>query len=248
MNQNKTFGKKILHFEEVTSTNTLIFEKYSCEDEGFILLADKQTNGKGRLGRVWNSESNDSLYFSVLLKPIFSIDKVPLITICAGIAVCTALRKLLKSQVYIKWPNDILINNKKVCGILSEGSFIGDKINFVVCGIGININNRDFNDQLRSIATSLFIEERQLFNRKDILKLVLSEFENIYRLLQSSAIGEIIDKYKDLCCTLGRTVTFNQNDQTIIGMALDINLDGSIKVQTDSSFLNISSGEMNFVK
>ena len=184
-------GKKIFHFDELESTNTYAKSiAAQLDGEGQVVITEKQLNGRGRLGRQWVSQNSNGIWMSIILKPKISIDQLSKITQVAAAA--TNLGLLSHGvKTHIKWPNDIIINDKKICGILVEmnseknisDNISGDsKINYVIVGIGINVNSNteDFPEELRNTATSIKIETNKEFKRNIIAAEILNYFEKLY--------------------------------------------------------------------
>jgi len=172
-------GCKINCYDCVISTNLTAKENHS-EPEGTVFIAEHQLKGRGRLQREWTSEASSGIYMSILLKPPLSPDRLSVITLVTGLAAASALNKISKEKVCIKWPNDLLINSKKVCGILTELSVSEQGKYNVIAGIGLNVNNTSFPAELQDKATSLFMENQQEYDRSQLVGILLSEFEEYY--------------------------------------------------------------------
>ena len=184
---------EIIHFKETDSTNLRAKEEgnkgVSCDT---LFIADKQTAGVGRRGRSWESPEGENIYMSLLLKPDIEPAKAPMLTLVMAVAVAEGLRKEWKKYfmeseklagdlaVQIKWPNDIILNKKKVCGILTEMALDGTAIKYVVIGVGINVNQKKFADELEGKATSLSLEFSKEYDRDAIISSVLEEFYKYY--------------------------------------------------------------------
>ena len=171
-------GKNIIHLESVDSTNDYLRKIGNDVEDGTVVISEEQTRGKGRLDRNWKSECGQGILMSIILKPDIMPYKSLFITIIAGAAIIKALNNL-KVPAKIKWPNDIIINNKKVSGILTELYAEIEKVNYVVVGIGINVKNLDFDKELEEKATSLY-KENYFLSRVEIVSQVLYEFEKLY--------------------------------------------------------------------
>lgn len=201
-------GKNILYYDEITSTNDVIKDAYEKGyPEGTIAITEVQTSGRGRMGRKWESKKGDGLWFSILLKPDIDPRKAPMLTLIAGLCVCKAARRVTGLDVSIKWPNDVMLNDKKICGILTEMSSEIQKINYVVVGIGINVNTEEFPEELSDIATSLKIECNHSIQRKILLNEVLKDFEKYYlQYVNESNFKIFKDEYESLCNTINREI------------------------------------------
>ena len=168
-------GNKIIHFESIDSTNDYAKKIALKEMDGTVIISEEQTKGRGRLKRKWYSKSMEGIWMSILLKPYIMPQKSSFITLIAGASVIKALNKL-GINATIKWPNDIIINNKKVAGILTELSSENDRINYIVLGIGINVKTTDFSQEISEIATSLYKEGYKI-SRVELIVNILNEFE-----------------------------------------------------------------------
>ena len=164
----KFIGRPLYYYPEIGSTNDEAFRLgIAGAPEGTAVIADSQTKGKGRLQRVWHSPPGSNIYTSILLRPNYSPDQAPQISIAAGVAVAEIINEYCPGQVQLKWPNDVLLNKKKVCGILAQMKTSADVIDFVVLGIGINVNigYNQLPPDIRTIATSLAIESGREISR-----------------------------------------------------------------------------------
>ncbi|WP_444659958.1 biotin--[acetyl-CoA-carboxylase] ligase [Caproiciproducens sp. R2] len=241
----KALGKTVFSFDSIDSTNAQAKRQaLSGAPNGSLFIAERQTGGKGRLGRTWESPSGTGLWFSVLLRPDSLPVQVTGITLLAGLAVCRAIRKQTDTPAMIKWPNDIVIGSKKVCGILTEMAAEIDRIEYVVVGIGINVNMENFPDELSGKATSLRRECGRPIARIGLLQKILKEFEEI--LCDDIDRPEaILAEYKTLCVSLNRTVAFTRNQQSVTATAVDISPAGELIVRCgDGSLLSINAGEV----
>ena len=238
--ETKFIGQNIIYRDVTESTNTLAKQNYSLPD-GTLFIAESQTAGKGRLGRSWTSEKGVGIWMSILLKPSISPEEVSKITLGAGLAVCYALG----NGAMIKYPNDIVIGTKKVCGILTEMSAEADKVNYVVCGIGINVNTEKFDGELTQKATSLFEVTGKEYGRCDIVKKVLCEFEKLYCEFIENGLNNIIEDYKKHCINIGADVHVIFQNNEITGKCVDITKDGAVVIESDGKNIEISSGEVS---
>ncbi len=236
----KLIGRHIVYFEETDSTNDLA-KRNSHLDNGTVFIADTQTRGKGRLGREWVSGKGMGVWLSILLKPQIPIDEVSKITLVAGVAACEAIGYGAK----IKYPNDIVIGTKKVCGILTECSQSADGESYIVCGIGINVNQESFGGELKNKATSLYEITKQHLKREDIIRKLLEEFEKAYNVFLKSGFWGIAPKYKNNCINIGREIKATYQNKEVFGKCTDITNDGEIVVETQNGVLKINSGEVS---
>lgn len=240
----KFIGKEILYFDYLSSTNDLAMQKgMQGAAGGTLVLAEAQTRGRGRLGRAWLSPKYKGIYCSLLLRPQIHPASCPVLTLMSAVSICEALKHLLHLEAQIKWPNDILLGHKKVAGILTEMNAEMDKVNFVVIGIGLNVNNDK--KSLLPQATSLKQESAQEVGRAAILAEILRRIENNYFILEAKGAAEIINKWRIFSATLGSRVKVDYQGKHIEGQAIDLDSDGSLLVRKDSGLIQkISSGEV----
>jgi len=226
-------GKKIYYSETAPSTNEIADAlAMKGEPEGALVVAETQTKGKGRLGRIWFSPKYKGIYFSLILRPDILPSQAPILTLLSAVAVCEAIREVCGEQALIKWPNDIYLNNKKMGGILTELSAETDRVRFVVVGIGLNVNND--RKSLISTATSLKDQKNETVSRLQLLRVLLHRLEENYLLFQNKETACIIEKWRHHSLTLGKRVKVYSHKQHIEGQALDVDTDGGLLVRVDS--------------
>ena len=232
-------GRRLFIYDETDSTNERA--KASGEIEGSVFIAEVQNHGKGSRGRGWVSPRGTGIWHSILLKPDIPPSEVSQITLVAGLAVCKAIGMDAK----IKWPNDIVIGTKKVCGILTEMSAETDMVHYVVCGIGINVNTEKFDAEIKHRATSMYIESGDKQIRNDIIARELNYFEYYYKKFLEGGLGAILDEYKENCVTIGRDVTVIYKKENVTGKAVDIDENGALVVETADGTIRVTSGEVS---
>ncbi|MDK2800770.1 MAG: BirA family transcriptional regulator [Clostridiales bacterium] len=246
----KFFGKEIIYFDTVTSTNTIAKEiaGKDCQD-GTVVIADQQTGGKGRLGRNWSSPPHTGIWMSIVLRPDILPFQAPFITILAALAVARSIKQVAQIAPKIKWPNDIILNRKKVCGILTEMSAEIERINYIVVGIGINVNMdaEDFSPEIREMATSIKMVTGQAVQRKVLVRKILENFEEIYVNANNSNLkNELMDEYRKYSLTLGSRVKVVYKNQEIKGTAVEVTDEGELIIETDDGVKQkIMSGEVS---
>lgn len=242
----KYIGRKIYYYETIDSTNNKAKE-LNKEEEGTLIIAEEQNSGKGRLGRQWISPKRKGIWMSLLLKPKVDPLKVSKITLVGAAAIHKAFENMgIKS--HIKWPNDIIINNKKVCGILTEMNCELNLINYVVLGIGINVNfdKEDIPSDLLDKATSLKIELDKEISRQNLLGNILNEFELLYEDFLEYNAEKTISICKENSILIGKDVQIIRGNNIKIGKAIDMNIEGELIVQYENGDLeNIYSGEVS---
>lgn len=237
-------GRPTVYLDEVDSTNEEIKRRARrSAGQGLMVVADRQTLGKGRLGRSWESPKGTSVYLSVLLRPELAPSQVQCLTLASGLAVCNTINALGFSA-RIKWPNDIIIGNRKLCGILTEMSVEDNAVSFAVVGIGINVNNSAFPQEIENKATSLYIESGEACDRNEIIAALTKQLEQVYDEFVMGGFQAIREEYVSLCATIGREIKAEVRGKTIIGEAVDIADDGSLIVKTDFGLEHISTGEV----
>lgn len=245
----KYIGKKIIHFESIGSTNSEAKKlAEQGEENGTVITAEEQTAGRGRIGRAWSSPKYKSICFSILLRPDTSPMEVPKITQIIAAAAIKGLKEL-KIKAKIKWPNDIVIDGKKVCGILTEMSGELNKVNYVVTGIGINANldRGDFAKDILNKATSLKIQTGVAIDRKVLLGTILNKFEYLYEeFIQKGTIESSIKICKDNSAAIGKNIRIIQNKNERQAKAVNLAEDGGLIVQYENgSFEKLICGEIS---
>jgi BirA family transcriptional regulator, biotin operon repressor / biotin---[acetyl-CoA-carboxylase] ligase len=236
LGKTKVIGRDIQVFEETTSTNDVI-DKVARDGvkEGAVVFAESQTRGRGRLGRRWVSPSRKGLWFSVLLRPRLRPQDTTQLTVISA----TALRRALEAQtglkVEIKWPNDILLNNKKVAGILTELNAELDRVNYVILGIGVDVNLSagEFPAELRKTATSLKVEAGVSISRPELAVAILRELDADYARLAAGQFAAVGDEWEAHCATLGREVVIRTGERQIRGRAESLGEEGALLLRTE---------------
>ncbi|MDX9872204.1 MAG: biotin--[acetyl-CoA-carboxylase] ligase [Clostridia bacterium] len=234
------FVQEIQIFPEITSTNEEAKKKAAAgAPEGTVVAAEKQLSGKGRMGRPWVSDSGVGLWFSIVLKPPIMPAQAAQLTFVSAVAVCRAVREFTGLDARIKWPNDILLNDKKICGILTELSAEIDRINYMVAGIGLNVNHRDadFAPEIAGKAGSLAMSAGKEFRRAEVLICVLNSFAEVYQQYLSAGFARILAEWRRLNCVLGEEVEIISARETYRGYAVDIDADGQLLVKTKAGEL-----------
>jgi len=250
LGKTRLIGRDIRVFEQTTSTNDVV-EKLARDGvrEGVVVFAESQTRGRGRLGRKWVSPARKGLWFSILLRPNLRPQETTQLTV----ACATALRRAIVSQtrlpVEIKWPNDILINGKKVAGILTEMSAELDRVRHVIPGIGIDVNQEEFPVELRKTASSLKIESGEDFSRPALATAVLRELDKDYSRVCAGKFSEVAGEWEEHCGTIGRDVTVQIGDRKIRGRAESLDDDGALILRSEHGRLQrITGGDVTVEK
>jgi len=248
----KWMGKKIHHFQAIDSTNSKAYQlALSGAEEGEVVLSESQEKGRGRLGRQWFSPRSLNLYLSVILRPRIPPHQAPLITLMAAVATADAIRKFSGLVPLIKWPNDILLRHRKVAGLLNEIHSEMDRVHFVILGVGVNLNmdEKKFSKEIRSIATSLKIEMGQTVSRKDFLQSLLLELERWYSIFLEEGGGVVLKAWKDRADIRGRRVKVTSFGETVVGTAIDVDSDGALILETeDGKQTRVMAGDIEYKK
>ncbi|NLT94224.1 MAG: biotin--[acetyl-CoA-carboxylase] ligase [Clostridia bacterium] len=229
------WGKDYLYtFAEVDSTNELA-KSYAAKGkpEGTVIIAEKQLQGKGRLGRTWLSPEGQGIWVSIIIRPNIMPYKAPQITFVLAVGMVRTLYKALGIKAQIKWPNDLLIKGKKVAGILTELSAEMERVNYIVFGIGLNVNQKikDFPEELRNKAISLRIASGHYVSRVQVLKVMLEELERTYNEYLQRGFDYILEEWKNHCDTLGKEVQVFMDGTKLEGKAIDVDREGFLIIQ-----------------
>lgn len=240
-------GSEIFYYESIDSTNTKAKE---LAEEGYpsgvLVVANQQTAGKGRRGRVWISPKGTDIYMTLMMKPDIHPNHASMLTLVAAIALAKGIRRETGEEVQIKWPNDIVLNGKKICGILTEMSVQFDCINHIVIGIGINVHNESFAEEISDTASSLFLESGKHFHRAGIIEAFLEEFEKTYAVfLETEDISRLQKEYNALLVNMGRQVHVLDPKEPFDGKAMGVTNKGELIVDTWESRKLVSSGEVS---
>lgn len=201
---------------------------------GTVVIAEEQTGGKGRLGRAWRSPPGRGLWFSLLLRPHCSPQQASRMTLLAGLVICRTLRKVAGVPAKVKWPNDVVIGSRKICGILTEMGAEMEQVEYVVIGPGVNIHEGSYPDDIRERAITLEEATGKKWNRAYLMRLFLEEFEHILDENQKNGLQTLLPAYRDLCVTLGRTVYCDRGGTELRGTAVDITEEGELVVETET--------------
>lgn len=227
------------------STNTDAKKIAKDSPNGTIVIAEEQKKGRGRMGRKWSSPKGCGLWFSIILKPDIPPYEAPKLTLLTSVCVQEAIRNTAKISADIKWPNDILINGKKVCGILTEISAEMDAINYIIIGIGINVNNDDFPTEIKNSATSLKLEKGEVIDRVTLLVNILESFECFYKKALNN-FDDILEIWRKNCCNLGKPVKIIGKNESFEGIAINVDEDGSLLVKRENGNIEkVLSGDIS---
>lgn len=246
--ENCPWGHPVLHWEELPSTQDVI-KQLARNDapEGVICLAEEQVSGRGRLGRQWVSPPRGGIYMSILIRPRMAPTRVQLLNLAAGLAVRQALRDLFGLQTQLKWPNDLLWQEQKICGILSETASEADRVHFAVTGIGMNANipAEHFPAEITKRATSLAILLGRNVHRGEVVAAVVRGLHDRIRALEKlDGADELVAEYRTHCHTLGRDVRVITDVGDIEGLAKDIDSSGALVVSTEKGLITFGAADV----
>lgn len=237
-------GQDIVYFESIDSTNIYANKIASNSSEGTVIISDEQTSGKGRTGKKWHSEKNVGLYFSIILKPNVPIIKAGFLTQVAGASVVSVLEDM-QIEASIKWPNDIIINGKKIAGILTEMSAEIDRISYIVVGIGINLYNDSFNEEISNIAGSLLKEGKEI-DKTEFLKRFFVSFEGLYEKYKDDDNFDALEIIRNKSAVIDKEIYLLKNDTKIPVVAKTIDSFGNLIVEyPDGKRETVFTGEIS---
>ena len=238
---------RIYTMESVDSTNNEAKRRaQEGAPHGSVFVAEEQTGGKGRLGRVWKSPPKTGLWFTLLLRPNATPEQVTNLTLFAGLAVSRAIHALTGLPAQIKWPNDVVIEGKKVCGILTEMAAEMESVEYVIPGIGVNVNTESFPEDIAWKATSLYLSTGKKWSRATVLQAILREMEELLHRQEEKGTGAVLAEYRENCVTIGKPVSTQRGHIRLSGIAEDITDTGELIVrQSNGSELIINSGEVS---
>ncbi len=246
--QTERMGRQIRYFSRIDSTNQ--YAKRIAEEgapDGTLIIADEQTAGKGRSGRTWVTPPAEAIAFTLLLRPKLSPDRISMVTLVMGLAVTNAVNSLYGVSAGIKWPNDVVIKGRKLCGILTEMSAEVRQVNYIVIGVGINANLTSFPEEIREIATSLKLELGRDINRAELIARVMTEFERLYAEFEAQGdLGAVMQEYNELCLNAGSKVRVLDPNGEYTGTSRGINSMGELLVETeDGKMQEVYAGEVS---
>ncbi len=253
MLQTKWAGSKISFYEQIDSTNAQAkVEAREGAQNGTLIIADMQTDGKGRRGRTWESPAGANIYFTLLIRPNFAPDKASMLTLVMALAVAKGLEQAFAKlpnapSPMIKWPNDIVLNGKKVCGILTEMSMKQTQIDYVIIGVGINVNKQKFPIEIVDKATSLEAECGQCFLRTNLIASIIEAFEAYYEVFeQRGNLADLCEQYHQILVNKDREVCVLDPKGEYRGIATGITDMGELCVELpDGSQTKVYAGEVS---
>lgn len=246
--QTNYMGRQVFSYDEVTSTNTVAKQLADeGKEEGTLIVSDKQIQGKGRRGRYWESPKGSGIFMTVILKPMMKPVYASMLTLVAALALNDAITDLTGLEAKIKWPNDVVVNKKKVAGILTELSAEVDYINHIVVGIGVNVSMKDFPEELKDKATSLLLESGKSIGRAQLIAKTMEYLECYYeRFLKTHDLSELKETYSKVLINKDQVVRILTEDESYTGVARGITDEGHLIVEKDNhERVEVYSGEVS---
>lgn len=236
----KEFVPGNVYYTNITDSTNLYAKRAQNVPDKSIFIADAQTRGRGRLGHDWSSPSGCGVWMSIYLEPKVSVSDISQLTLIAGLAVSNVIEKSS-----IKWPNDVLISEKKVAGILTEMSANKDGISHIIVGIGINVNNKDFPSELKDKATSLYLETGKMTERENLICRIAEDFFSMYDIFMQEGFSVFKDDYTKKCVTIDKEVYLIKNGERYKGKAVGITQNGELLADIDGNLKIINSCEVS---
>lgn len=242
------FGKRLFVLEETDSTNNEVKRQAETgAEQGLVVVAKRQNAGRGRLGRSWSSPNESGLWMSFLLKTDIKPESASMLTIVAAMAAQQAIESVTGLKALIKWPNDIVVNKKKICGILTEMATEGMKVKYVVVGVGINVNTDEFPEEIKEMASSLKMESGKEVSKDDLLVSFGQYFERYYaKFISCGNLSLIMDEYNKCLANRDREVKIIDDGEERVGVAVGINEIGELLVKNSEGDVQVvRSGEVS---
>ena len=244
----KVFGNKIYTFQTIDSTNNCIKALANVgANEGVVVFAEQQTAGRGRMGRSWLSQPEENLTFSVLLRPRIPVEAINLLPLYVAIAVAQAIENLTGLHVECKWPNDLLIEKKKVAGILIEGSMRQNQLDYVVIGLGVNVNQLQFGNGLLQKATSLRLETGREFDRARLLREILHSLETHYVQAAENEFKSVVPFWMSRTSMINKSIVVSQGGDVIAEIVKGLSSEGGLILQTNGKTQTMFAGDVTIL-
>ncbi|TCQ01544.1 biotin--[acetyl-CoA-carboxylase] ligase [Serpentinicella alkaliphila] len=245
--QTQTIGRNIIYFESIDSTNDYCKQKGNDLSHGTVVISEEQLLGRGRLGRAWASPKGEGIWMSIFLKPHIPPLEGTKLTQIAAAAVCSTIRNVVGIDTLIKWPNDIVFNGKKLCGILTEMSAELNEIHYLIVGVGINVNTLYFSEEISDVATSIAVEIGKTVDRKTLVTNILKVFEELYEdFIIKGSIKKTIAICKEFSAILNKKVNIIRGNSIKEGLVIDITEEGNLLMLMENGEKEvIQSGEVS---
>jgi len=245
----RVFGNKIYSFDSIDSTNNCAKAVAGCgAAEGTVVIAEHQTAGRGRLGRPWQANPNENLIFSVVLRPQAAADALNLLPLYVAVAISEAVERVTGLKVECKWPNDILYKGKKLAGILIEGSVKKNMMDYVVIGVGINVNQVRFDGELSTKASSLRLESKREVDRVMLFREIMKGLENDYKSFQTSGFQSVVPQWIARSTMINRPISVTHQGNVISGVVKGLSADGGLVLQTNGTEQTVFAGDVTVLQ
>lgn len=243
----KILGSDIKYFDSIDSTNNQAKKIANDASDGTIVISEEQVGGRGRLSRSFFAPKGKGIWFSVILKPKFLPQEAPKCTLMGAVAITKAIEEETNIKVGIKWPNDILYDNKKLVGVLTEMNAEMDRINYIVIGMGINVNisAEEMPDDIKDIAISLSQISGKKVSRLNLLNKILYHLEQLYIISQEKGFAPIFDEWRKYSITLNQSIRVIGTNETLEGVAVDIDEDGALLVNINGQIKRVLAGDVS---
>jgi BirA family transcriptional regulator, biotin operon repressor / biotin---[acetyl-CoA-carboxylase] ligase len=244
-----TFGRKLFVFDSLDSTNACAKTLAGTgAEEGTVVISEYQTAGRGRLGRSWESESGSNLLFSFIVRPSFDKSKVGLLPFFAATGIALAVETATGVPCECKWPNDVLMNGKKCCGILIESAFQNEMVDYVIMGVGLNVNQTSYGEDLDIKATSLKKECNKDFDRRDVFQQIMASLEFLYPDVKAGDFGKVLKEWKVRATMIGKEITLTQASEEIHGRVVALADDGGLLLSTPDGEHTYYAGDVTVIQ
>lgn len=246
--RNTTWAGQEIYYYDVTDSTNIRAKELAEEGHpgGTLVVADRQEAGRGRRGRSWDSPSGTGIFMTLLLKPEMNPNHASMLTLVAAMAVARAISKCANTEALIKWPNDIVIGGKKICGILTEMSAQFDFINHIVIGIGINVHNEHFPEEIAETAGSILLQTGKRIRRAELIEQILEQFEHYYAIfMETEDLSGLVKEYNSILVNMNKSVRVLDPKEPFEGKAMGITKKGELIVDTWESRKMVSSGEVS---
>jgi BirA family transcriptional regulator, biotin operon repressor / biotin---[acetyl-CoA-carboxylase] ligase len=242
------FGRKVYTFQTIDSTNNCARALAGCwAEEGTVVIAEEQTAGKGRLGRSWLAAPGENLTFSIVLRPDLPSEEMNLLPLFVAVGVAAAVESVISMSIQCKWPNDLLLNGKKFAGVLMEGSVSNNAVEYVIVGIGINVNQTLFPPELTERATSLRLATGGPIDRDTLFRAILHSLETEYDSLLASGFHQVLPRWLSYAPIVGRKVTIGQDGSVLTGTVRGISKHGGLILETDGEERVVFAGDVTIL-
>lgn len=244
----KWAGQNLIYLEETDSTNTRAKELGAAgAPHGTLVVAEKQNAGKGRRGRSWESPAGSSIYMTILLRPDFAPSQAPMLTLVMAHSIAGAIREQTQAEVGIKWPNDLVVNGKKICGILTEMNAGVGRIDYVVIGVGINVNTEGFPEEIADKATSLYLELGKKQDRAKLIAAGMQRFEEDYeKFCAAGDLSPFVEEYNKILVNCGKEVRVLEPGNEYNARSFGIDASGELQVEkADGTREAVFAGEVS---